>query len=80
MALPHGSKALRLYPINGGWAFIAEIVSSVAILVTLLYLASQTKQNTDAIESQLIQSLVDSIQSLCLIMLNKPKKVWLNID
>ena len=42
------------------WASIAEIISSVAILVTLLYLAIQTEQNTDAINSQSRQSLAES--------------------
>ena len=42
------------------WASIAEIISSVAILVTLVYLAVQTKQNTDAINSQSRQSLAES--------------------
>lgn len=42
------------------WASIAEIISSVAILVTLLYLAIQTKQNTDSINSQSRQSLAES--------------------
>ena len=31
------------------WSAIAEIFSSVAILVTLIYLAIQTQQNTAAI-------------------------------
>ncbi|MDA1372922.1 MAG: hypothetical protein O2971_19505 [Proteobacteria bacterium] len=34
------------------WSSIAEIVSSVAILVTLVYLAIQTQQNTDQLRSQ----------------------------
>lgn len=42
------------------WASIAEIISSIAILVTLLYLAIQTQQTTDAINSQSRQSLAES--------------------
>ena len=42
------------------WASIAEIISSVSILVTLLYLAIQTGQTTDAINSQSRQSLAES--------------------
>jgi hypothetical protein len=44
------------------WSSIAEIVSSIAILITLLYLAIQTEQSTDAINSQSRQSLLDSAQ------------------
>lgn len=42
------------------WASIAEIISSIAILVTLLYLAIQTQQTSDAINSQSRQSLAES--------------------
>lgn len=42
------------------WASIAEIISSVAVMVTLLYLAIQTQQTTDAINSQSRQSLAES--------------------
>lgn len=42
------------------WASIAEILSSIVILVTLFYLAIQTQQNTNAINSQSRQSLAES--------------------
>jgi uncharacterized membrane protein len=42
------------------WSSIAEIISSVAILATLFYLAIQTGQNTAAINSQSRQSLAES--------------------
>ena len=35
------------------YSAIAEILSSIAILVTLLFLAYETKQNTEALEAQL---------------------------
>jgi uncharacterized protein YbaA (DUF1428 family) len=35
------------------YSAIAEILSSIAILVTLIFLAYQTKQNTDALNAQL---------------------------
>ncbi len=34
------------------WSSIAEIISSIAILVTLAYLAIQTQQNTNQLKSQ----------------------------
>lgn len=55
------------------WASIAEIISSVAILVTLLYLAIQTKQNTDAINSQSRQSLAESAVFEQTIWLKNPE-------
>lgn len=51
---------------------IAEIVSSIAILVTLAYLAVQTAQNTDAIETQARQSLFESAQFEQSIWLQNP--------
>ena len=55
------------------WASIAEIISSVAILVTLLYLAVQTQQNTDSINSQSRQNLADSAVFEQTIWLQNPK-------
>ena len=55
------------------WASVAEIISSVAILVTLLYLAIQTQQNTDSINSQSRQSLADSAVFEQTLWLQNPK-------
>lgn len=41
------------------WSSIAEITSSIAIVLTLAYLAIQTQQNTEAINSQSRQSLFE---------------------
>lgn len=42
------------------WAAIAEIISSVAILVTLIYLSIQTQQNTEAILANTRQTMVNN--------------------
>ena len=42
------------------WSSIAEILSAIAIVVTLLYLAVQTEQNTAALRSQSRQGLLES--------------------
>jgi len=42
------------------WAAIAEIISSVAILITLAYLAIETRQNTDAIHSNTRQASLEA--------------------
>jgi hypothetical protein len=62
------------------WASVAEIISSVAILVTLLYLAVQTQQNTDSINSQSRQSLADSAVFEQTIWLQNPKLSLFIID
>jgi hypothetical protein len=46
------------------WTSIAEIFSSVAIFITLINLAIQTQQNTDAILSSARQAVLDSDQAL----------------
>jgi len=40
------------------WSALAEIISSVAILITLLYLAIQTQQNTDAVQATVRQAML----------------------
>ena len=40
------------------WSAVAEIISSVAILITLLYLAIQTQQNTDAVQASVRQAIL----------------------
>ena len=62
------------------WASIAEIVSSVAILITLLYLAIQTGQNADAINSQSRQSLAESAVFEQTIWLQYPELSSLIVD
>lgn len=44
------------------WSAIAEIISSIAILITLIYLAIQTQQNTEALFSQSQQNLFELSQ------------------
>ena len=62
------------------WASIAEIISSVAILVTLLYLAIQTQQTTDAINSQSRQSLAESAVLEQTIWLQYPELTSFIVD
>ena len=62
------------------WASIAEIISSVAILVTLLYLAIQTQQTTDAINSQSRQSLAESAVFEQTIWLQNPELASFIVD
>ena len=62
------------------WASIAEIISSVAILVTLLYLAIQTEQNTDAINSQSRQSLAEGAVFEQTIWLQYPQLTSFIVD
>jgi hypothetical protein len=40
------------------WATIGEILSSIAILITLVYLAIQTRQNTEAVRASTRQAIV----------------------
>ena len=62
------------------WASIAEIISSIAILITLVYLAIQTKQNTDAVTSQSRHSLFQSAQFEQTIWMQYPELSALIVD
>ena len=53
----------------------SEIVSSVAILATLAYLAVQVQQNTAAIESQTRQAMLDGDMQLLLYTASNPEVV-----
>lgn len=51
------------------WSAVAEIVSSIAILITLIYLAVQTQQNTDAVQAASRQGMLEQDrQSLYRVM------------
>jgi hypothetical protein len=52
---------------------IAEILSSVAVLATLVYLAIQTQQNTTAIQADVRQGLVASTQAILLYASSNPE-------
>ena len=54
------------------WSSIAEIVSSVAVLITLLYLAIQTQQNTDAILASTRQDALNSELEQIYKMFDRP--------
>lgn len=48
------------------WSAIAEILSALAIVVTLGYLAIQTQQNTAAVQASVRQSMLEADrESLC---------------
>ena len=42
------------------WSSIAEIISSIAILITLIYLSVQTKQNNELLRAQALSSLSEN--------------------
>lgn len=51
----------------------AELISSVAIVVTLVYLAIQVQQNTAALNAQSRQSVLTSAQTEILAVLDHPE-------
>jgi len=50
----------------------AEILSSVAVLVTLIYLAIQTRQNAEAIQANTRQAMPDADQQLLMAVMGSP--------
>jgi hypothetical protein len=53
-------------------AAIAEIVSAVAIVVTLAYLAIQTQQNTVAIQASVRQAMLESDRAMLFLQAENP--------
>lgn len=54
------------------WSAVAEIVSSVAILLTLAYLAIQTSQNTQAIQASIRQAMLADERELLFKVMDYP--------
>jgi hypothetical protein len=54
---------------------VAEIVSSVAIVVTLVYLAIQTQQNTAAVQASVRQGMLESDRALLTLQVEHPEIV-----
>ncbi len=52
---------------------MSEILSSVAILVTLVYLAIQTQQNADAIQADTRQAILTADQELLMRAMEEPE-------
>lgn len=51
---------------------VAEIVSSVAIVVTLVYLAIQTQQSALAVQASVRQGMLDSDRALLFLQVENP--------
>lgn len=62
------------------WSAFAEIISSVAIVITLVYLAVQTSQNTDALLSQSRQNIFEASQAELPIWMQYPELTVFIID
>jgi hypothetical protein len=54
------------------WSSISEIVSSGAILITLIYLGIQTQQNTDAVQASSRNTLISSDLEVVNILIDNP--------
>ena len=59
---------------------IAELVSSIAILATLAYLAIQTQQNTQALQASVRQSMLTEDRELLYKQMDYPFMDWTTID
>jgi hypothetical protein len=55
------------------WGAIGELLGGLAVLITLVYLARQIKQNTAMITAQAVQSSVDATQRVLLFRAEHPE-------
>ena len=61
------------------WSAVAEIASSIAILVTLVYLAIQTAQNTAAVQASTRQSMLAEDRALLELQIAYPDTALLQV-
>ena len=54
------------------WAAISEIIGSVAIVITLIYLAIETQQNTAATQASSRDTVIESDLAVVQMMVEKP--------
>ena len=54
------------------WSSIAEIISSIAILITLVYLAIQTQQNTEATIASTRHAVIETDLNIIQFLVNNP--------
>ena len=57
------------------WAQIAEIIAAVAVIASLIYVAKQLRQNTDALVAQSRQSLLAGSHSELSFEIENPEMV-----
>ncbi len=61
------------------WASIAEIVSSVAVVVTLIFLLVELRENTAAIRSTNYQSIAERVESRQMTLATSPQLSQLTV-
>ena len=55
------------------WASIAEIVSGIAVLVSLIFIIQELGRNTDAVEAATLQAAMDASNEFLLTLLETPE-------
>ena len=58
------------------YAYIAEMVGVIAIVVTLIYLAIQTKQNTEAVQATTRHTVIANDLMVIQAMLDHPDAIF----
>jgi hypothetical protein len=59
-------------PKLAGWAPLAEIVASIAVVLSLIYLATEVRQNTRAIQGAAFQELIHAADASLLAVAGDP--------
>ena len=54
------------------YAYLAEILGTIIVVVTLIYLAIQTKQNTDAVQSSVRQAILQEDRESLRMVIENP--------
>jgi hypothetical protein len=56
------------------WALVAEVVGALAVVTTLAFVAVETRANTNALQAQTFQSLMQELNDYRLTLLDHPER------
>jgi len=60
------------------WAAIAEIVSGIAVVISLLFILQELNNNTNAVQSATLQAAMDTSNAYLLMLIENPELLQLN--
>ena len=61
------------------WAAIAEIAGTVAVVVSLIFVALSVQRNTDALSGQYANEMYDGLQRIDLVVMADPELILITI-
>ncbi len=57
------------------WAAVAEIAGTIAVVISLLFVASNVQRNTDSLSGQYANEMYDALQRIDLVVMADPELI-----